>query len=351
MLAEIRRRIEQRRCGSRTRIDIPLTRTERRQVGAMLDAAWAEGDGPVVVSRLRAGLAHHGAELEELLETLDGPLRDLPSERSGQRAEKEAELAEARGILRQLDPNVPDVVAARCLTGSDVLGRAYAVREVVTAMTAENERLPVLAARLFRDAHALDRSRPLGRAVARFLSGTACEVGDDGVAVWQDPVEDAEAWRAAWATRGVVCDEVSTQVLVLNLPLVGAAPAATLVGLRGEPVWLTLRSLRGGLRLGPGVEDVFVCENPSIVEAAADRHGDGSRPLVCTFGVPSHAAIELLRVICAQATLHVHADEDTVGRRIVESLLRLRGARRWRMDSTTLRYEEEVLAELLSDLG
>lgn len=351
VLAEIRRRVEERKCGPRAKVKVPLTRAERTEVGEILDAAWAQGDQPVAMARLRAGLAQHGTELEDLLVALGGPLRDLPAERQSQREVRAETETEARRLLRELDPRVPDAVVTRCLTGPDILSRARAIRDVVAALTEENERLQVLAARLFRDAHALDRSQALGRAVARFLSGSDCHVGADGVALWQDPVEDAEAWRAAWARGGVVCDEVSTQVLVLNLPLVGAAAAATLASLRGEPVWLTLRSLRGGLRLAPGVEDVFVCENPSIVEAAADRYGDGSRALVCTFGVPSQAALDLLRVICAQATLHVHADEDAVGRRIVEGLLRLPGARRWRMDSATVRYEEELLAELLSDLG
>lgn len=351
VLSEVRRRIEHRRCGPRARIDVQLTPAERRQVGEVLDAAWVAGDAPVVVSRLRAGLAQHGAGLEELLVVLDGPLRDLPAERRGRRAELEAERDEARGLLRALDPRVPDVVVLRCLTADEALGRACAIRDVVTAITGEGERLPVLAARLFRDAHALDRSRPLGRAVARFLSGAGCEVGEDGLLNWQDPVGDGEAWRGAWASRGVVCDEVSAQVLVLNMPLVGDAPAVSLAAVPGEPVWLTLRSLRRGVRLLPGVHEVFVCENPSIVEAAADRWGAKSQPLVCTFGIPSQAAWQLLRAVADQATLHVRADEDAVGRRIAEGLLRLPGAQPWRMDSATVRYEEELLDDLLTDLG
>lgn len=351
LLAEVRRRLEQRRLGARSRIELPLTGDERRQVGAMLDAVWAAGDEPVSVSRLRLGLAQHDAELEELLVAVGGPLRDLPAELQGRRAEQEADREQARGILHDLDPRVPDVVALRCLTSVNIVGRARAIRDVVTSITGEDERLPVLAARLFRDAHALDRSQPLGRAVARFLSGADCEVDEDGLVTWHDPVGDAEAWRSAWASRGIVCDQVSAQVLVLNLPLVGDAPAARLAGTPGEPVWLTLRSLRGRVGLASGVKEVFVCENPSIVEAAADRLGEGSRPLVCTFGVPSQAAWVLLRALTEQATLRVRADEDAVGRRIASALLRLPGAQPWRLDSVSVRYEEELVDELLADLA
>ena len=86
-------------------------------------------------------------------------------------------------------------------------------------------------------------------------------------------------WAAAWAGAGVICDAVSAQVLVLNLPLTGNAPAVRLChAAPGEPVWLTLRSFRGDWELAGGAE-VFVCENPTVLEAAADRHGAASWPL------------------------------------------------------------------------
>ncbi|EFM46490.1 hypothetical protein HMPREF0580_0824 [Mobiluncus mulieris ATCC 35239] len=78
-------------------------------------------------------------------------------------------------------------------------------------------------------------------------------------------MENTDESGAAGASRGAACDEVSAQVLVLNLPLEGTAPAVALAGAtpnqRGwtpadgqgtqsqaapEPTWLTLRSLRGG---------------------------------------------------------------------------------------------------------
>lgn len=182
------------------------------------------------------------------------------------------------------------------------------------------------------------------------LAGLAARAADAGG--WIDPIGDAAAWHRAWESGGVVCDGVSSQVLVLNLPLTGSGPAASLAAVRGEPVWLTLRALSAQpLTLSDEVPDVFVCENPAIVEAAADRYGTASRPLVCTFGQPNLATMRLLSALAPAATLRVRADGDTVGWGIVERLLRLSGARTWRMPEGFDRYEEEILDELLVDLA
>ncbi|WP_338572893.1 DUF2399 domain-containing protein [Arachnia propionica] len=106
----------------------------------------------------------------------------------------------------------------------------------------------------------------------------------------------------------------------------------------------------GRLGAGRGAE-VFVCENPTVLEAAADRHGAASRPLVCTFGLPSQAAWELLLGL-GDVRCHVRADGDVVGWRIVNQLRdRLPGAFTWRMPEGCTAYEEELLEDLLSDLG
>ncbi|MDO5094042.1 MAG: TIGR02679 domain-containing protein [Propionibacteriaceae bacterium] len=341
VLQVARQRLETGRLGARGSIDTPLDAEQRRQVGEMLEAAWTAGTAPVSVAKLRAGLVSHGVELEDLLAAIGGPLRDLKAERHAENLRRADDAGQALTLLRALDSRVSDEVITRCLTGGMKGKRAEQITAVVESAR-EGEQLPVLAARLFGDAQALDRSRPLGRAVARFLAGTI-----EGA--WRDPVVDSATWREAWAAGGVVCDGVSTHVLVLNLPLIGDAPAVQLSALRGEPVWLTLRSLRGELRLAEGVTDVFVCENPSIVEAAADRFGAASRPLVCTFGVPSQAALDLLRAV-GGARLHVRADEDPAGRRIVARLLRLPDATPWRMGEET-RYEEQLLEDLLVDLA
>ena len=58
--------------------------------------------------------------------------------------------------------------------------------------------LAELAAALFRDPHALDRSMSLGRACVRALELRRA-VTEGGS--YRDPLEDAQLWAAAWAGR------------------------------------------------------------------------------------------------------------------------------------------------------
>lgn len=352
VLAAARARAEAGQLGQRAKpLQVDLKADERRQVGQMLDAAWALSGDPVKLPQLRAELSRHGTTLETLLKELGGPLRDRPTERRLARQAKHDDRSAGLERLCALG-DVDEQVLVRCLTGAsswaDFAERVAYVVEYLdrrSARDADPLRLPVLAAQLFGDAHALDRNKALGRAVARFLAGRA----NPGAAV-EDLVGDAAAWHLAWGSAGVACDTVSAQVLVLNLPLVGDGPAASLTALRGEPVWLTLRSLRQPFGLAEGVPEVFVCENPAIVEAAADRHGTDSRPLVCTFGLPNLATMTLLSTLAPAAMLRVRADGDAVGWRIVEQLLRLPRAIPWRMPDSFDLYEEEILEELLLDL-
>ncbi len=353
VLAAARTRREAGRLGARAQLEVDLAADERRQVGRMLDAAWAVSQEPVKVAQLRRELERHGTSLEGLLSEIGGPLRDLRAER---RVAVDAKRDDRRGgldRLRGLGGDVAEAVLERCLIGAgswdERAGQIALIVEHLDARSVAGDtsvRLPVLAAQLFGDAHALDRDRRLGRAVARFLAGR-----DVDAAAWVDPIGDAAAWHRAWEVGGVVCDGVSAQVLVLNLPLTGDGPAASLTAVHGEPVWLTLRSLLHPFALAGGVTDVFVCENPAIVEAAADQFGPHSHPLVCTFGLPNLATMTLLSSLATTSTLRVRADGDAVGWRIVDRLLRLPGAQQWRMPEGFDRYEEEILDELLTDLA
>ena len=96
---------------------------------------------------------------------------------------------------------------------------------------------------------------------------------------------------------------------------------------------------------------VRVCENPSVMEAAAEALGRRCPPLVCTYGRPSTAAWHLLgALVAAGAQMLVSADRDKAGVSITEELLtRLPGAAAWLPEVTDL-YEEERLPALLADL-
>lgn len=353
VIAAARVRVEAGKLGPRAVVEVDLTVEERRQVGRMLGPVWAASGEPVKVAQLRAGLGTHATTLEDLLVRVGGPLRDLRAERRDAAEARREDRDGGLNVLRGLSGDVEAAVLQRCLVGaSSWTERAAQIAAVVqhlddrAASGAPPLRLSVLAAQLFRDAHALDRTEGLGRAVARFLAGKVADAG-----AWLDPVSDATQWHHAWESAGVVCDGVSSQVLVLNLPLTGEGPAVALTAVQAEPVWLTLRALLQPFALAEGVPEVFVCENPSIVEAAADRHGGLSRPLVCTYGVPNLATMTLLVALASRATLRVRADGDAVGWRIVERLLRLPGAKPWRMPDGLDRYEEELLEDLLADLA
>ena len=351
LLAEVRRRRERGWRGDRGEVSLDWSPSERRDIGRFLKADWRESGRGVRASELRQGLRAHGAGPDELLVALGGPLRDLRGERAEAEQARESDRAAGLALLRGAVGDWGDdltVVARGILQPAPSWALlAGEVADVLAATGEEPRRLAELAAALFRDPHALDRSTPLGRACVRSLELRRA-VTEGGS--YRDPLEDAQLWSAAWAGAGVICDAVSAQVLVLNLPLTGNAPAVRLChAAPGEPVWLTLRSLRGGWGLAEGTE-VFVCENPTVLEAAADRHGPASRPLVCTFGLPGQAAWELLTGL-GDVPCHVRADGDAVGWRIVNQLRdRLPGALTWRMPEGCTVYEEELLEDLLSDL-
>ncbi len=144
-------------------------------------------------------------------------------------------------------------------------------------------------------------------------------------------------WRRAWTAAGVRCDDVSSRVLVLDLPLDGPAPAARLCAATpGEPVWLSLRALDGEWSTPTGTQ-VFVCENPTIVEAAADELGSCCPPIVCTDGIPTTAALDLLAGLSAKGlSTSVRADVDDAGLVVVEQVLSVANeATLWRYDTAT----------------
>ena len=351
LLAEVRRRRERGWRGDRGEVSLDWSPSERRDIGRFLSADWRESGRGVRASELRQGLRAHGAGLDELLVALGGPLRDLRGERAeaeqARESDRAAGLALLRGAVGDWGDDLTAVARGILQPAPSWALLAGEVADVLAATGEEPRRLAELAAALFRDPHALDRSTPLGRACVRSLELRRA-VTEGGS--YRDPLEDAQLWSAAWAGAGVICDAVSAQVLVLNLPLTGNAPAVRLChAAPGEPVWLTLRSFRGDWGIAGGAE-VFVCENPTVLEAAADRHGAASRPLVCTFGLPSQAAWELLTGL-GEVRCHVRADGDVVGWRIVKQLRdRLPGALTWRMPEGCTAYEEELLEDLLSDL-
>jgi uncharacterized protein (TIGR02679 family) len=301
---------------------------------------------------------------------------------------------QARGAFKRLADG--DAAVARRL--------ASQTSAVLATLPADGISLPVLAARTTGDAHALDADRPVGRLVLAATEQWAYSLSPNPESLIIMP--KSEQRRAQWAELGVSLDELSSRVLVLALPgdAAGAGSLGRLLAVareHGEPLALTLRQINQGAAngehgaastesdpFGVGRSEVFVCENPAVLEAAARHLGPNCPPLLCVEGHLSAAARALLRALRDRgARFRYHGDFDWGGVRIANSALALIDAAPWRytfrdyldaidrghgaplntgeacdaswdpylraaISARAVRVEEEhVLAELLADLG
>ncbi|MCZ7528579.1 MAG: DUF2399 domain-containing protein [Acidimicrobiia bacterium] len=81
-----------------------------------------------------------------------------------------------------------------------------------------------------------------------------------------------------------------------------------------------------------GGADVFVCENPAVVEEAAIALGPAAPALVCVEGQLSVAAVRLLGMLAAGgARLRYHGDFGAGGLTIANRVVGELGATPWRM--------------------
>lgn len=304
-----------------------------RRMGAALRVDLAD-----VEAMLRRGPWSPG--LADAVETLTGPVVDHAAERE----RKAAEWAEAEAGLRHAAAKVAglgDWWSHWCsLGGLKRAARAEAARTgatlgpgvgadlvalaaaVLDALPSAGEPLPVLARRITGDSHALDACRPLGRIAAAIVEA--------GFA------PDAPSSRDAWAAAGVVLSSVASTVLCLGVPgTAGAtsaaarATASTLDAMQTArmPLVLTLDQVRsGGVASLPADLMIHICENPTIIEVVADRWGapnaGAAAPvLVCTWGQPSTAVVDLLTILTALgAGCRYHGDFDWPGLQIAHSL-------------------------------
>ncbi|MGC4949368.1 TIGR02679 family protein [Streptomyces sp. DT224] len=210
-----------------------------------------------------------------------------------------AERVRNDGLARRL-AGTPDAAA-------DLLGRAATVMRALPLEPPVS--LPSFASRLLGSAHALDDGTPL---CTLALSGIRALTGvpDAG---------GAQGRREAWASVGLLRDELSSTVLALNLR---GTPALDWMADAGEPAVLTLRQLtRCPPSSAPPV--VRICENPAVLAAAADTYGTRCAPLVCLQGQPSAAALVLLNHLHTHGSrFQYHGDFDWGGLRIAAALLR-----------------------------
>jgi uncharacterized protein (TIGR02679 family) len=253
-----------------------------------------------------------GRGLLEVLETIDGPLVDRRAMRELSEARRAAQwtaLTTHPAVVGnpKLADWLEDVRArgmARRLAGDQAAEATSIALDALAALQRDTggRLLAVLAAGVCGDAHGLDRGRPAGTLAAHALSWL------EG----QSFPKDAADWRRVWAEAGVACDDLSCDVLVLNLP-----------GWPTEPLRLTLRQASAWRPRPSYAGVVFVSENPAVLAAAADHLADRSPTLVCLDGMPSTAALVILDgLLRCGCTVRYHGDFDWRGITIAGVLAR-----------------------------
>lgn len=189
-----------------------------------------------------------------------------------------------------------------------------------------------LATRTTGSAHGLDDGTLLARLVLR------------GIALAQDVdfPTDAPARRALWRRASVTPDEVSSTVLTYGLRPTGTTWQETVLRERADhhlETHLTLRELRTlhpHLELPPRTR-IHVCENPRVVEAAADA--GCTAPLICTSGSATTVVLTLLDTLAAtDCTFAYHGDFDWPGITLANRVMGRYGAEPWRMTAPDYEY-------------
>ncbi|MGW0731622.1 TIGR02679 domain-containing protein [Streptomyces sp. NPDC002851] len=165
--------------------------------------------------------------------------------------------------------------------------------------------LPVLAEWATGYTNALVPGAPLEQLVLRVL---AQRTGGDV------PRERAGR-RALWGSAGAIAEDLASQVLVLGIRLKGDKVVCD--WLRdaadfGIPFRLTLHQLAYD-PVVPAAGDIFVCENPAVLRAAAAELEADSAALVAprTYRPPPATSCSPTRY--AQERLHWRADFDRAG--------------------------------------
>ena len=241
---------------------------------------------------------------------------------------------EARGTLRRLARRDPE-------SARQQLNRALRVLE---RLPAEDLPLAEFSARVLGDSHALDAGTPVATLVLAALSR---EQG-------KERPQSAGERREQWASVGVICDGLSWPVLTLGLPAVGTGftdAALSQHAAAGEPYRISTRQL---LRHPPTFDAhrlggiVYVCENPMVVEAAAERLGVRCAPLVSIEGQPKTAARLLLtRLTESGVRLRYHGDFDWAGVRIANLIIERHSAEPWRLGEDDYRRATELGSKTL----
>jgi uncharacterized protein (TIGR02679 family) len=333
-----------------------LDRDERHAIAGLIGRPVSNERVSVDLALLDRRLRTAGAAsgLVAAVDTLRGPLVDRPGVRTARRAARHAVWQSARAALGDanlagapwVESWLEDVRSAGALAR---LEPNRASKTVVLAVACIAQ-LPMsrgdppcargdLASRVAGDAHALDDGTVLASVVLRAVAAMT------GQPYPSTPAGRRQLWRVA----AVFTDEVSTTVLTFGLR---SRRGDTWLDDRTAAGWethLTARDLRRVELRAPDHGEVFVCENPRVLEAAIER--GSTRAALCTQGQPAFVVVAVVRGLRdLGVTLRYHGDFDWPGITIANAMIGLHGCCPWRLSAGD--YEEALarLAPIFNEL-
>ena len=310
--------------GGKVRLDAP-DKNERAALGGLLgrdiDAKCAE----LKLSDIDAALrnSRFGIGLEELLKEYFG---DIVTKRT--RDERDGAAREdlrARILNKYSDERIhswlEDALSGNSLEQRRREDAAQLERDIDTvcrclANLGPPQILPVFAAKICGDPHALDPGTPCGT----LLTGALEHLSGSPRAA------SAAARSSLFESYGLYSDSVSSFVYCknINLYLNDGTPHPAFEAFKrlNEPYTLNIGNLIGISRAGTDLKRVYITENPSVFTALS---ADSAVPLICTAGQPKSACMLLLRMLSGTRMLY-SGDFDVGGFRIADRLLSEFGA-------------------------
>jgi len=317
-----------------------LDRSERHALGGMLGRVLASDTCRIDLlsldDRLRARSDEGLVGASERV--LGRALVDRPAQRQARGQRREVPFAEARSWLEQHPGQVQewtevwlatlrrDGLLTRDPDPSRLIVQALSVLETCLEDSSRHSLARTeLAAAAAHDAHALDDDRRLSQLILRAL---ALRVG-------RPAPTSASGRREVWESVGVTTDSVSSTCLTRGLGVLDGWAGALryrLAADSGDPIHVTWWDLRRGLQMAPG-QEVFVCENPRVLEAIAERGLDGIT-VVCTSGRSTLVVLEVLRRLSGSgAHIRYHGDFDWPGIAMTNQLIAMFDVQPWSMSA------------------
>jgi uncharacterized protein (TIGR02679 family) len=289
-------------------------------------------------TRLRASAA--GLGLVETLRALGPPLTDRRAVRADAEARREQVWASVAASLEasplraeawahQWCDGLRRVRVPKGVSPKDAVQTLQQAVQVLTLLLGP-ERSGVrgrgeLATEATGSAHGLDDGTWLARLVQRGIA----------LAHGAELPDNAAGRRALWRLAAVTPDEVSSTVLAYGLRPLGDGwreRALRERALHQAETHLTLRDLHALQLTLPSGTLVHICENPRVVEAAADAAC--SQPLVCTSGSAATVVLVLLDALAAASCRFAyHGDFDWPGLALANRIIRRYDALPWRLNA------------------